>query len=129
MARATIARAQLQDRQHRGFAVLPTDLTEWFDAWFDEVAELLEQWPECPVQFMGAPTYGIMNIFPLEERCTGIEHHTQLLERLLPPSSRRPAGGVRRPGNSALSEQVAECSPRAHLSGTGAPILTVDSCR
>jgi hypothetical protein len=25
-----------------------------------------------------------MNIFPLEKRCTEIEHHTQLLERLLP---------------------------------------------
>lgn len=88
---------------------MPTDLTEWFDAWFDEVAELLEQWPECRVQFMGEPTYGIMNIFLLEKRCTELEHHTQLLERLLPPWSRRLAGGVRRPGNRALSEQVAGC--------------------
>lgn len=44
---------------------------------------------------VGAPTYGMMNTFPLEKRCTGIEHHPQLFERLLPASE--PEAGGRRP--------------------------------
>ena len=87
-------RARLPDRQHRGLAVLPSDLTTRFSAWKDEVGELLKPWPECRAQFLGTPTYGLA-IFPLEKRCTEIEHHTRVLERLLPALEQDGSGSVR----------------------------------
>ncbi len=87
-------RARLPDPQHRGLAVLPSDLTTRFSAWRKEVAELLKPWPECRAQFLGTPTYGLA-IFPLQKRCSEIEHHTRVLERLLSALEQDGSGSVR----------------------------------
>lgn len=87
-------RARLPDQQHSGLAVLPSDLITRFSTWKNEVAELLKPWPECRAQFLGKPAYGIV-IFPLAKRCTEIEHHTRVLERLLPALEQDESGSIR----------------------------------